>query len=84
MSAMINILYLTGSFFIVTAAGSIGDGVIYNDSNDDDTWDGVWNSAVSQNPTPGMIVGQYRPSATTKVTNPLTIRAPGPSTRPTG
>ncbi len=38
---------LTGSIFWVSAAGSIGDGVIYNDSNDDDTWNGVWDAAAS-------------------------------------
>jgi hypothetical protein len=39
--------HLTGSYFLVTAAGSIGDGVMFNDSSDDDTWNGVWESAVS-------------------------------------
>ena len=38
---------LTGSYFMVTAAGSNGDGVMYNDSSDDDTWNGVWDWAVS-------------------------------------
>ena len=38
---------LTGSMFWVTAAGSIGDGVLFNDSSDDDTWNGVWDAAVS-------------------------------------
>jgi hypothetical protein len=38
---------LTGSMFSVTAAGSIGDGVLFNDSGDDDTWNGVWDAAVS-------------------------------------
>jgi len=38
---------LTGSTFSVTAAGSIGDGVMFNDSSDDNTWNGVWDSAVS-------------------------------------
>ena len=38
---------LTGSMFSVTAAGSIGDGVLFNDSSDDDTWNGVWDAAVS-------------------------------------
>jgi hypothetical protein len=38
---------LTGSLFWVTAAGSIGDGVLYNDSSDDETWNGVWDAAVS-------------------------------------
>ncbi len=39
--------HLTGSIFAVTAAGSIMDGVLFNDSSDDDTWNGVWDSAVS-------------------------------------
>ena len=38
---------LTGSMFWVTAAGSLGDGVLYNDSSDDETWNGVWDAAVS-------------------------------------
>ena len=38
---------LTGSLFWVTPAGSIGDGVLYNDSSDDETWNGVWDAAVS-------------------------------------
>ena len=38
---------LTGSMFWVTAAGSIGDGVLFNDSSDDETWNGVWDAAVS-------------------------------------
>ncbi|HNV03244.1 MAG TPA: DUF5916 domain-containing protein [Vicinamibacterales bacterium] len=38
---------LTGSLFWVTAAGSIGDGVLDNDSSFDETWDGVWDAAVS-------------------------------------
>jgi hypothetical protein len=39
--------HLTGSTFSVTAAGSVGDGVLFNDSGDDETWDGVWDAAVS-------------------------------------
>jgi len=38
---------LTGSLFWVSAAGSVGDGVLYNDSSDDETWNGVWDAAVS-------------------------------------
>ena len=38
---------LTGSLFWVTAAGSIGDGVLYNVSSDDETWNGVWDAAVT-------------------------------------
>jgi hypothetical protein len=39
--------HLTGAMFFVTAAGSIGDGVLYNDSDEDETWDGVWDAAVT-------------------------------------
>jgi len=39
--------HLTGAMFTVTAAGSIGDGILYNDSDDDDTWNAVWDAAVS-------------------------------------
>ncbi len=39
--------HVTGAYFMVSAAGSIGDGVLFNDSSDDDTWNGVWESAVS-------------------------------------
>jgi hypothetical protein len=39
--------HLTGVLFRVTAAGSVGDGILYNDSNSDETWDGVWNAAVT-------------------------------------
>ena len=38
---------LTGVKFLVTAAGSLGDGVLFNDSDSDDTWDAVWEAAVS-------------------------------------
>jgi len=38
---------LTGSMFSVTAAGSIGDGVLFNDSGEDYTWNGVWDAAVT-------------------------------------
>ncbi len=33
--------------FSVTAAGTQSDAVIFNDSSDDDSWDAVWESAVS-------------------------------------
>jgi hypothetical protein len=39
--------HLTGAMFQVTAAGSIGDGILHNDSDQDDTWDAVWDAAVS-------------------------------------
>lgn len=38
----------TGFYFILTPAGSIADGRIYNDSWFDDTWDGVWDGAVKR------------------------------------
>jgi hypothetical protein len=34
-------------FFLVNPAGSIIDGQFFNDSWDDETWDGVWDYAVS-------------------------------------
>ena len=34
----------TGYFFGVSAAGTLFDGVLLNDSWDDDSWDGVWNA----------------------------------------
>jgi hypothetical protein len=39
--------HLTGAMFSVTAAGSVVDGVLFNDSDRDDTWDAVWDAAVS-------------------------------------
>ena len=32
------------SFFAVNAGGSIADGTLFNDSWDDNSWDGVWES----------------------------------------
>lgn len=32
----------SGYFFAVNAGGSIMDGILFNDSWDDDTWDGIW------------------------------------------
>lgn len=32
----------TGFFFSVNAAGTLSDGVLYNDNWDDNSWDGVW------------------------------------------
>ena len=39
--------HLTGAIFRVTAAGVQADAVLFNDSWDDDSWDAVWESAVS-------------------------------------
>jgi len=39
--------HLTGAQFEVSAAGVQRDAVIFNDSWDDDSWDAVWESAVS-------------------------------------
>jgi hypothetical protein len=39
--------HLTGAYFVVTAAGSLRDAVMFNDSDEDGSWDGVWNAAVS-------------------------------------
>ena len=32
----------SGYFFVISAAGTLRDGVLYNDGWDDDSWDGVW------------------------------------------
>ena len=37
----------TGYFFGVNAGGSIIDGTYYNDSWNDDSWDGIWQSKAS-------------------------------------
>ncbi len=37
----------TGFGFAVNAGGSMGDATISNDSNFDDSWDGIWESKVS-------------------------------------
>jgi hypothetical protein len=34
----------SGFYFTINAAGSISDGVLYNDNWDDDSWDGVWEA----------------------------------------
>ena len=36
----------TGFYFAVYASGAIGDGTLYNDDWDDNTWDGVWDAAT--------------------------------------
>src|SRR5690606_33304627 len=37
----------TGYYFAVNAGGSVADGTLYNDSWDDNSWDGVWESKTS-------------------------------------
>jgi len=37
---------LTGFYFGVYAGGTMTDGTLYNDSWDDNTWDGVWDAAT--------------------------------------
>jgi len=37
----------TGYYFAVNAGGSLGDGVYYNDSWNDDSWDGIWEAKTS-------------------------------------
>jgi hypothetical protein len=39
--------HLTGVIFTVTAAGSLSDGIIYDDIHTDDSWDGVWDAKVA-------------------------------------
>ena len=39
--------HLTGAHFTVTAAGTQSDAALFNDSWDDDSWNAVWDSAVS-------------------------------------
>jgi hypothetical protein len=39
--------HLTGAVFRVTAAGVQSDEIIFNDSWDDESWDAVWESAVT-------------------------------------
>jgi len=39
--------HLTGARFRVTAAGSLGDAAIYNDTAEDESWDGVWDAKVA-------------------------------------
>lgn len=38
----------TGFYFGLTAAGTLKDGVLYNDDWDDNTWDGVWEGKVTR------------------------------------
>lgn len=37
----------TGYFFAVNAAGSKSDGILFNDSWDDNSWDGIWESKTT-------------------------------------
>jgi len=37
----------TGYYFAVNAGGSLVDGVLFNDSWNDDSWDGVWDAKTS-------------------------------------
>ncbi|MGK9476903.1 DUF5916 domain-containing protein [Melioribacter sp. OK-6-Me] len=37
----------SGFFFAVNAGGSVIDGILFNDSWDDDTWDGIWEAKTS-------------------------------------
>lgn len=39
----------SGYYFALNAAGTQMDGVFYNDSWDDDSWDGVWEGKVHRN-----------------------------------
>ncbi|MEI6666514.1 MAG: DUF5916 domain-containing protein [Acidobacteriota bacterium] len=39
--------HVTGARFAVSAAGSLRDGTLLNDSSDDNSWDGVWEAAVA-------------------------------------
>ena len=36
----------SGAYFSVNAGGTLGDGTLFNDDWDDDTWDGVWEGRV--------------------------------------
>lgn len=37
----------TGFYFTVYASGTVTDGTLYNDSWDDNSWDGVWDAATN-------------------------------------
>lgn len=39
--------HLTGARFTVSAAGSLSDGILFNDTSEDGSWDAVWDAAVS-------------------------------------
>ncbi len=38
--------HLTGAKFTVSAAGSLADAILFNDSYEDGSWDAVWDAAV--------------------------------------
>ncbi len=37
----------SGYFFAVNAGGSVVDGILFNDSWDDNTWDGIWSAKTN-------------------------------------
>ncbi|MEA3501128.1 MAG: DUF5916 domain-containing protein [Candidatus Marinimicrobia bacterium] len=37
----------TGFYFSINPGGSVGDGTLYNDSNIDDSWNGIWEAKTS-------------------------------------
>jgi hypothetical protein len=39
--------HLTGAIFSVSAAGSLADAILFNDTWEDSSWDAVWDAAVS-------------------------------------
>ena len=41
----------SGYYFVVNAGGSKRDGILFNDSWDDDSWDGIWDANVSVDET---------------------------------
>jgi len=41
----------TGYFFKVNAGGAFGDGLLFNDSWDTDSWDGIWEVKTSRDST---------------------------------
>jgi len=41
----------TGYYFVISAAGTLRDGVYYNDSWSDDSWDGVWEGKAHRDST---------------------------------
>ena len=43
----------SGYYFGVTAAGVLMDGTLFNDSQSDASWDGVWDAQVRREGTPG-------------------------------
>ncbi|MGQ0736152.1 MAG: DUF5916 domain-containing protein, partial [Acidobacteriota bacterium] len=39
--------HLTGAMFQVSAAGALRDGIVFNDTSTDESWDGVWDGAAT-------------------------------------